>query len=237
MAKKRQIKKENMRLREQAEKNSKIIADLKNQMKVKESEKIKGPGPDSPSEDFTKNVLDKLSYLESVIGHIQKDVIESDPKDRHVKDEYVKLVDQVKRLFKSFVNDIKSSFTNKVDGVKNEINSLITNKVQSINDKFKALSDSIDAKFPEPAKEATQAVEKQEPKIADAKTEINKLKSENVALKGLLSTFQKIYPDEFQDVRNKIDKTLEPKQKQSKDPDIQKPTQKVTTIKSESISL
>ncbi|WP_186321270.1 hypothetical protein, partial [Bacillus pumilus] len=152
MAKKRQIKKENMRLREQAEKNNKIIADLKNQLKMKESEKIKGP--DTPSEDFTKSVLNKLSYLESVIGHIQKDVIESDPKDLHVKEEYVKLVDQVKRLFKSFVNDIKSSFTNKVDGVKNEINSLITNKVQSINDKFKALSDSIDAKFPDPAREA-----------------------------------------------------------------------------------
>ncbi|MEC0473588.1 hypothetical protein P8815_17775, partial [Bacillus altitudinis] len=173
MAKKRQIKKENMRLREQAEKNNKIIADLKNQLKMKESEKIKGPGPDTPSEDFTKSVLYKLSHIESVIGHIQKDVIESDPKDLHVKEEYVKLVDQVKRLFKSFVNDIKSSFTNKVDGVKNEINSLITNKVQSINDKFKALSDSIDAKFPdpargavekqEPAKEAAQAVEKQEP--------------------------------------------------------------------------
>ncbi|MFF2765280.1 hypothetical protein ACFVR0_18140, partial [Bacillus altitudinis] len=173
MAKKRQIKKENMRLREQAEKNNKIIADLKNQLKMKESEKIKGPGPDTPSEDFTKSVLYKLSHIESVIGHIQKDVIESDPKDLHVKEEYVKLVDQVKRLFKSFVNDIKSSFTNKVDGVKNEINSLITNKVQSINDKFKALSDSIDAKFPdpargavekqEPAKEAVQAVEKQEP--------------------------------------------------------------------------
>ncbi|WP_226567793.1 hypothetical protein [Bacillus stratosphericus] len=257
MAKKRQIKKENMRLREQAEKNNKIIADLKNQLKMKESEKTKGPA--APGEDFTKNVLEKLSYLESTISRIQKDVIESDPKDLHAKEEYVKLIDQVKKLFKSFVNDIKSSFTNKVDGVKNEINSLITNKVQSINDKFKALSDSIDAKFPdptgdavekqEPAKEAEQAVEKQDlsdivPKVAELiaenntlKSENNGLKSENAALKTFVSALRKFYPDQVNDTQIKINKMFEGQHAKSKDQDIQKPTQKVTTIKSESISL
>ncbi|QNP18294.1 hypothetical protein H9S87_18595 (plasmid) [Bacillus pumilus] len=241
------------------------------------------------TDDVLLELDTKIEKIEELLENFHSAL--EDPKitDAGTKEEFQKLIDQLKNVFKTLVQEIKDSITNKVDGVKNDFNSLITDKVQSINDKFKALSNSIDAKFPdpareavekqEPAKEAAQAVEKQEPakeaaqavekqgpvkeaaqavekqgpvkeaaqavekqgpvkeEIAELNAEINSLKRENTSLKALFTTFQKSYPDEWQDVQNKTNKKFEAKQTQSKDQDIQKPTQKVTTIKSESISL
>ncbi|MGM0817451.1 MAG: hypothetical protein ACQEUO_18440 [Bacillota bacterium] len=204
------------------------------------------------TDDFLAQLDAKIEKVEELLENFDSAL--EDPKitDVGTKEEFQKLIDQLKNVFKTLVQEIKDSITNKVDGVKYDFNSLITNKVQSINDKFKALSDSIDAKFPDPAreavekqepvKEAAQAVEKQEPaketaQVAELNAEINSLKRENTSLKALFTTFQKSYPDEWQDVQNKTNKKFEAKQTQSKDQGIQKPTQKVTTIKSESISL
>ncbi|WP_186305426.1 hypothetical protein, partial [Bacillus pumilus] len=88
----------------------------------------------------------------------------------------------------------------------------------------------------EPAKEASQVVEKQD-EVTSLKNENNSLKSENAALKTFVSAIRKFYPDQVNDTQNKINKMFEAQHAKSKDQDIQKPTQKVTTIKSESISL
>ncbi|WP_144497041.1 hypothetical protein [Bacillus pumilus] len=262
--------------------------------KIKEFEN-ENTSPLPLTEDVLAQLDAKIEKIEELLENFHSALENPKVTDSGTKEEFQKLIDQLKNVFKTLVQEIKGSITNKVDGVKNDFNSLITNKVQSINDKFKALSDSIDAKFPdpareavekqepakeaaqavekqepakeaaqavekqEPAKEAAQAVEKQEPakEVAQAvekqepakeaaelkdevtrlKNENNSLKSENASLKTFVSAIRKFYPDQVNDTQNKINKMFEAQHAKSKDQDIQKPTQKVTTIKSESISL
>ncbi|WP_226567791.1 hypothetical protein [Bacillus stratosphericus] len=61
------------------------------------------------------------------------------------------------------------------------------------------------------------------------------MKSENASLKALFPAFQKLYPDQFQDTRNKNNMFKE-QQTQSHEQEVQKSIKKVTTIK-EGISL
>lgn len=243
MAKIKQLKKENNNLKKINQQLKKENTDLK--ILVEKHTKT------LPESDLSKsgnsNVLESIekrfNALEGMLENLESSIRESGHEGIQVKEEFQKILDQLREFITNYVDKLKSSLVGKVDDVKHEVNTLISNKVQIVNQKIKGLSETIDQKFPQNEQQANKkTLEKQadnntnssekrsseqstrkgvqeekgersnenhEPQKNDNMHNYEKIENENKGLKTFLKVFKEKYPNEFQDVINSMNQSLE----------------------------
>ncbi|MGG0878059.1 hypothetical protein [Bacillus inaquosorum] len=184
--------------------------------------------------DVFENIEKRFAEIERMLKSIEVSIQGSGKNEINVKEEFEKILEQLKELVTKYVDQLKSSLEGKVDHIKVEANHLIASKVQNVNQKIKDLSETIDKTFPlksdqQATKEIAKAQsldktkdisEKNTEQRPDEKKEknhqvnnevqpVSKIETENEGLKTFFKVFKERYPNEFNNVINSMNQAIQ----------------------------
>lgn len=204
----------------------------------------------------------RFAEFEKVLKSIEGSIQGSGKNELKMREEFEKILDQLKELVTKYVDQLKSSLEGKVDHIKTEANNLIASKMQIINDRFKDLSEAIDKNFPlraaqEVSKEITKEQpldktrdknisekntehppdEKKEKQVNNEKQPLSRMEKENEGLKTFLNVFKEKYPKEFNDVINSMNQAIQLGDKANDHPKKDSPHKKPVVEEKEVLEL
>lgn len=184
--------------------------------------------------DVFDTIEKRFAEIEKMLKSIEGSIQGSGKNEINVKEEFEKILEQLKELVTKYVDQLKTSLEGKVDHIKAEANHLIANKVQNVNQKIKDLSETLDKTFPlkseqQATKEIVKAqsldktkdISKKNPEQRpDEKKEknhqvnnevqpVSKIEKENEGLKTFLKVFKERYPNEFNNVINSMNQAIQ----------------------------
>lgn len=184
--------------------------------------------------DVFETIEKRFAEMERMLKSIEVSIQGSGKNEINVKEEFEKILEQLKELVTKYVDQLKTSLEGKVDHIKAEANQLIANKVQNVNQKIKDLSETLDKTFPlKSEQQATKEIakaqsldktkdisEKDTEQRPDEKKEkkhqvnnevqpVSKIETENEGLKTFFKVFKERYPNEFNNVINSMNQAIQ----------------------------
>ncbi|WP_039076282.1 hypothetical protein [Bacillus sp. MSP13] len=193
----------------------------------------KGLGNLNQQPDVFENIEKRFAEIERMLKSIEVSIQGSGKNEINVKEEFEKILEQLKELVTKYVDQLKSSLEGKVDHIKAEANHLIASKVQNVNQKIKDLSETIDKTFPlksdqQATKELAKAQSLDKTKDISEKNNteqrpgekkgkyhhsevqpVSKIEKENEGLKTFLKAFKERYPNEFNNVLDSMNQAIQ----------------------------